>query len=272
MFRHSTCRMLGARVAVCFTFVVLWVGSVGAQGVALSGDQKASREELARRVAVLEQQRVDAGKAWKLDGAPALELSAIRNRLTNGDFRVGDRFVVTFLKDSVRSDTASVRDSLKVTVMSLPDISLAGVLRSELDQRMSAHVARYLRGMTVRTNVLTRIAVLGAVHSPGFYYASPDRPLSDLVMLAGGPDANANLKQLEVFRAGRVLLKAKASDRLVRTGATLAQVDIQSGDEVRVPVKRKLNWQSILQLLFVFSTLFFAVLQFLMWYYNRQSN
>jgi protein involved in polysaccharide export with SLBB domain len=135
---------------------------------------------------------------------------------------------------------------------------------------MSRHVARFLRNTTVRTNVLTRVAVLGAVRLPGFYYVSPDRPISDLLMVAGGPSAEANLNELEVLRSQRVLVNAKDSKRLIKEGRTLEQLDLQSGDEVRIPVKRKANWGTIIQLLFVATSLFFGFLQFLMWYYNRQ--
>lgn len=135
---------------------------------------------------------------------------------------------------------------------------------------MSAHVARFLRGVEVRTNVLTRVAVLGSVRNPGYYYASPDRPVSDLVMLAGGPNPDANLKQLEISRGGKVQVKAKDSDRLIKDGRTLEQVDVQSGDEIRIPVKRKLNWQLIIQAFLVISSLLFAFIGFLQWYYTRQ--
>ena len=50
----------------------------------------------------------------------------------------------------------------------------------------------------------------------------------------------------------------------------MEQVDIRSGDEIRVPLKKKLNWQTIIQVMFIFSSLFFAFIQFLQWYYNRQ--
>jgi hypothetical protein len=68
-----------------------------------------------------------------------------------------------------------------------------------------------------------------------------------------------------------VLLKPKDSKRAVKDGRTLEQLDIQSGDEVVISAKRgRPSFQSVIQLLFVFSSLFFAFLQFVQWYYNRQ--
>ena len=263
----------GARAAVRGVIITLSM-AVAAPGLAqdapLGGAQRATRAALAERVALLERQTSSGSLSGSARNRAISELATVRMRLQQGDFRVGDRFVITLREDSVRSDTASVRDSLMVSVANLPDVSLAGVLRSELDERMTAHVARYLRNVSVRTSVLTRVAILGAVRTPGFFWASPDRPISDLVMIAGGPVDQANLNELEVRRGSSKLLTAKASRRAVKEGRTLEQLDVQSGDEVTIPIKRKVNWQLVVQSMLVVSSLFFAGLQFLQWYYNRQ--
>jgi hypothetical protein len=231
--------------------------------------QRATRSQLQERLVQLD---AELGQA-KREQRARLQSQAtiIRARLESGDFQSGDRFVVTLRQDSVRIDTASVRDSLKVSLFSLPDFSVAGVLRSELDSLLRSHVSRYLRNANVRANVLTRISINGAVRTPGFYYSAPDRPLSDLLMLAGGPAPEARLNEVEVYRGAVKLLSAKDSRRVLKDGTTLEQLDIRAGDEVRIPAKAKrISFQSVLQIFFVFSTLFFAVLQFLQWYYTRQ--
>lgn len=262
----------GVRLLVPF-FVALLVAaqSISAQPTATAGPQRATRAELAAMAAAAEVNiRSGSLKGGKLTEEKA-RLAAIKERLEKGDFRVGDRFVVTLRHDAVRLDTASVRDSLMVSLFALPDFTVAGVLRSELDTKLNTHVSTYLRNATVRANVLTRISIFGAVGSPGFYYAAPDRPLSDVLTLAGGVTAEAKLSQVEVFRGKTRRLSAKESQKVLESGATLEQLDIQSGDEVRVPAKRKrIPFQAFVQLLFVISTLFFATLQFLQWYYNRQ--
>jgi hypothetical protein len=242
-----------------------------AQSAPAAGAQRATRLELATQASTLEKQLAAGSLAGDKQNRAKAELAAIQQRLTLGDFKVGDRFVLTFRQDSVRTDTASVRDSIKVSLLALPDLSLVGVLRSELDDRLSAHVSRYLKNASVRSNVLTRIAILGAVRSPGYYYAPPDRPISDLVMLASGPADRANLAELEISRGSTVILKSKDSKKAIKEGRTLEQLDVQSGDEIRIPLKRgRPSFQSVVQILFVFSSLFFAALQFLQWYYNRQ--
>lgn len=268
-----TCRIRAALRCAALTVLLAGVANTGtAQPTPVAGSQRATRAELASRVATLEQQlaagRLGGDARKRIDG----EIARLRTRLQQGDFRVGDRFVITIRQDTVRSDTASVRDSLLVAIQNLPDVSLAGVLRAELDDKLNAHVARYLRNATVRTSVLTRVAVMGTVASPGFYYVSPDRPVSDVIMLAGGPAEDAKLNEIEIHRGSETILKKKDAKRLVEEGRTLEQLDVQSGDEIRVPKKRRFNWQVITQIILVASTLFFAILQFVQWYANRQDN
>ncbi|MCE2901951.1 MAG: polysaccharide biosynthesis/export family protein [Gemmatimonas sp.] len=232
--------------------------------------QQATRADLAAQISALEQRLAGNSLRGKSADRARLELAALRDRLALGDFRVGDRFVITVRMDSIRADTASVRDSLKVSVLNLPDLTLAGTLRSELNERVNSHVARYVRNADVRTNVLTRIAVFGAVARPGFYYTAPDRPVSDIVMLAGGPAPEANLDQFELLRAKRTVVSVKDSRKAIKEGRTLEQLDVQSGDEFRITTKRRINWQFVIQIFFILSSLLFALVGFLQWYYDRQ--
>jgi len=270
--KKMTCR---TRAAICGAAVTL-LGAVPcavvqSQTLPVAGPQRATRSELTSLLAATEQ-KLSAGSLKDDARIRAMsEVSALKTRLTRGDFLVGDRFIVTVRRDSEKTDTVAVRDSLNVNFAGLPDISLGGALRSELDERLSTHVARYLRNTTVRTNVLTRVAVLGQVGRPGFYYADPARPVSDLVMLAGGPGPDANLKELEIRRGTGKLLTSKDSQRAIIEGRTLEQLDVQSGDEVTISVKKKINWQLVIQVFFIFSSLFFAVIQFLQWYYGRKA-
>lgn len=266
-----TFNLVVMRVLRLALFLCVLPLSLAGQSAPMAGAQRATRTELAARLQQLDGLVASAGKADQRSKLLA-EQTAIRARLENGDFKVGDRFVMTLRFDSVRVDTASVRDSLVVSILNLPDLRLQGVLRSELDERLNQHVARYIRNASVRSNVLTRVAVLGAVRAPGFYYASPDRPVSDIVMLAGGPAPEANLGRFELRRGTTTLVEGKKSRELLESGRTLEQLDVQSGDEFRIPVKRKVNWQLVIQLFFIASSLFFAVFQFLQWYYGREEN
>lgn len=275
MMPHDSLNMFSSRLATNAWrwAAILWFlpYHLVAQPMPLAGAQRATRVELATRVQALEG-LIASAKGTEQRANLHKEQSALRTRLEVGDFKVGDRFVMTVRFDSVRVDTASVRDSLVVSILNLPDFRLQGVLRSELDEKLNQHVARYIRNASVRSNVLTRIAILGAVSAPGFYYASPDRPVSDILMLAGGPTPEANLGRFQLRRGTATLIDGKRSKSLLESGRTLEQLDVQSGDEFRIPVKRRVNWQLVIQLFFILSTLLFAFLQFLQWYYGRQDN
>jgi len=254
-------------------------GLVGFAGIPrLAGAQAAApitmtstRFEITQRLQQIDQQLALAGTKGKQRDRLSDEATILRNRLQEGDFRVGERFMLTLIKDTIRTDSVTVRDSLLIGISNLPDMSLKGVLRSELTARVSAFVAEFLLNTGVRTQILTRVSLMGEVGRPGFYYLIPDRPVSEAVTVAGGPTSKADIKRLEVTRAGKVILSAKKSEQAVKEGKTLEQLNIQSGDEIRIPAIRKFNWQIITQLLLLASSLFFALVNFLRFYYSQQS-
>lgn len=257
-------------IALSLAATLLGPASLVSQKAPVETLFRASRTAIATRVATLEGEIAGPKLKGSARERATAELGDLRTRLTDGDFHVGDRFLFTLTIDSSRTDTVAVRDNFAVTVASLPDVSLKGVLRSELDGVLEAHILRYVKNARVRTVPLTSLSIIGAAGRPGFYWASPDRPLSELIMMAGGPAIDANLRELEIRRAGKVTLRAKDSRNALMRGYTIEQMDVRSGDEVRIPAKRKFNWTAIIQLLFVVSSLFFAGIQFLQWYYDRQ--
>ena len=233
--------------------------------------QRASRDDLKARAESI-QRDLSAGNLKNKDRARLqAEAAAVKLRLSEGDFHPGDRFLITLTQDgSARSDTASVRDSLLVSLVGLPDLSLQATLRSELNDKLTAHVARFLRNSSVRTIVFTRVAIFGGVSRPGYYVVPPDQPIGDLLMLAGGTTPDARLNELQVNRGSETLISVKDARKALKEGRTLEQLDVQSGDEIKIPVKRKYSAQTVIQLLLVASTILFGLVNFLSFYYSRQ--
>src|SRR5690606_2921512 len=109
------------------------------------------------------------------------DAASLRDRLTNGDFHPGDRIALLVSGDSTLTDTVTVRGGRVIQLSNLPDISLQGVLHSELDSYLTKQLSKYLRNPEVRAQSLIQVAVLGAVGKPGFYNLPTDVTLTDAI-------------------------------------------------------------------------------------------
>lgn len=264
-------RSVMSAALVVATAGVLHVMATGLSAQGGAGLQNASRAQLtARADSLASQLSSGALRDKKVRAQAEREVAELRLRLTEGDFRAGDRFFYSIVVDNVISDSASVRDDFHVSISTLPDVSVKGVLASELTSHLSSHVARYLKNATVRTSLLTRVSIVGVVLRPGVYYVAPNRTVGELVMLAGGPIQRTNMNEFEVVRGGAVVLSKKASKAALQAGRTIEQADIRSGDEIRIPATRnfRISWAQAVQILFVISSLTLAFLQFISFYYR----
>ena len=171
------------------------------------------------------------------------EITEISRRLTVGDFRPGDRFLVQDLvlarQGATQSgDTVIVREGTAGPVFSLNtwnDAPLRGVLRSELGTTVDRYERTYVRDPRVRVVPLTRLSITGGVPRPGYYVVDPDRQLTDAITLAGGPGASNQKKgRITVRRDNKQIYDTKAVQTAIRDGRTLDDLGIRSGDEVRV--------------------------------------
>jgi polysaccharide export outer membrane protein len=174
----------------------------------------------------------------------------LRARLREGDFRSGDHVVVTVPADSALSDTFVVRSGGParpvLQLPNLPEISLRGVLRSELQAHLVAHVGRFLKDTVVRTTVLIPIGVLGELTRPGYYRVPVDLPFSDVIMAAGGPTPGADLTRITVRRGSKELLARSAARAAMVSGLTLDELGLAPGDEVLVAGRRERRWPTVL--------------------------
>lgn len=176
------------------------------------------------------------------------EAFLLRNRLQHGDFQDGDRIIVQLLGSVPMSDTITVRAGKMLPLPRMDDLPLEGVLRSELNARLSSHLAKYLRDSTARATPLLRVAVLGQVGRPGFYYTPADVLLSDVLMLAGGPGGDANLNDMTIRRSGETIWNAQDTRTAVTDGLSLDRLHLRAGDEIYVPQNSHFNWSSLLQI------------------------
>lgn len=172
----------------------------------------------------------------------------IRSRLQEGDFRVGDRFLLVVEGDSILTDTFTVGVERKVYLPNIGDISLQGVLRSELDSHIGRELARFLAEPVIRARSLVRIAVLGSINEPGYYRVPIETPITDVIMLVGGPTDNANLKKAHLDRYGDRIWLGPELEIALREGKTLDEIKMLPGDEVIVPSRPTFSPAQILGL------------------------
>jgi len=160
----------------------------------------------------------------------------IRERLRSGDFRSGDRIALLIEgEEAGQWDTLTVEPDLTVDVATLGPISLEGVLRSELQAHLTTEVARFIQSPIVRAHALIRISILG-VTRPGFYTMAADLPLTEAVMLAGGPAPGSRPGEIRIERGRDVLWSVEDLFIPVADGRTLDQLGLQEGDRVLLPV------------------------------------
>jgi len=171
-----------------------------------------------------------------------MQAATIRGRLRDGDFDVGDRILLSVRGDSAIGDTVTVRAGRMIRLPDIPEISLQGVLRSELQDYLTTQLGRYIKQPDVQTTSLVRVAVMGSVNKPGFYQLPADLALADAIMIAGGPTTNADVDRTQLKRGEDVIYSSTLLGQEVAKGATLDQLNIRPGDQIVIGAQHKTNW------------------------------
>jgi protein involved in polysaccharide export with SLBB domain len=203
----------------------------------------APRSEYETRAELEEQARIAesehrTSEAWLL-----------RTRLEKGDFQEGDRIVLTMHTTAVAAtapETLVVRAGKTIQIPKLADLSLDGVLRSELNDRVVQYMAKYFRDPEAKTTPLLRIGILGTVGRQGYYYVSADLVMNDVLMRAGGPGGDADLEKITVRRGADVIWDGPGVRTALIDGMSLDRLHLRTGDEIVVPAKRNTPWLGIL--------------------------
>lgn len=190
------------------------------------------------------------------------EAFLLRTRLQNGDFQDGDRIVLVVPGTPTLNDTLTVRAGRLIHLPRMDDLSLQGVLRSELAKKVTDHLAEYLKDPTARVTPLVRVGVLGHVERPGYYYTAADVLLTDVIMRAGGPAPDADMNKVIVRRAGDVIWNAADTRTAVTDGLSLDRLHIRAGDEIEVNGQRQISWLTVAQIGVPILTLVLALVHF----------
>jgi protein involved in polysaccharide export with SLBB domain len=170
----------------------------------------------------------------------ALLAASIRQRLRDGDFQPGDRVILKIVSGLPHTDTLTVHSGRILELPGKISLPLSGVLRSELEDRVSTEVLKYIKAAQVTVTPLTRIGVLGEVSRPGYFALASDAPITDAIMAAGGPTGTADVERTIVRRGSQEYRSSGETRQAVSRGLTLDQFGLRAGDELVVGKKRDL--------------------------------
>jgi protein involved in polysaccharide export with SLBB domain len=214
------------RAVLAITMVFSLSSPAVAQGPVPVNRALATREDLRGALAA-------AGKA----GSPKLsarDRETIERRLQEGDFQPGDRLVLSVLEEKALSDTFTVRADQILVLPDMEPLSLRGVLRSELQDKLLAHISQYIRNPNVTAEALLRIGILGSVLRPGYYNLRADIPLGDVPSVAGGFAPDADLGKARILRDGKEYWPRDDVRRAMASGRSLDVMGLKGGDEFQV--------------------------------------
>jgi protein involved in polysaccharide export with SLBB domain len=198
-----------------------------------------SRSEL---VAAATQAEVGATKGDYTERArSAMLATSIRQRLRDGDVQVGDRVVVMIISDTVHRDTIVVRSGRFLELPGMIIVPVSGVLHSELQDRVSTEVLKYVKAQRIEVTPLMRVGVLGAVGRPGYFPFASDLTLSDAIMGAGGLTGTADVRRSIVRRGNQEYRSADETRKAISGGLTLDQFGLSAGDELVIGQQREFN-------------------------------
>lgn len=205
----------------------------------------ASRAQLQSELTALEQTAQHARSEDERDRARS-QSATIRRRLTEGDFRVGDRIALTVLGDTALTDTLVVQPGPRISLSGLTELSLQGVLRAELRDHIAKTLKKYVKDPEVHAVSLLRVGIAGDVARPGYYAVPFESLLSDVIMVAGGGTGTTDLHSITIRRGDETSWDEKGVQQAIAGGYTLDQMDLRVGDEITVGSKRERNWGLIL--------------------------
>lgn len=160
---------------------------------------------------------------------------AVRARLVEGDFRIGDRIEVRVGGEVPLMDTVTVLQDRRVLLRGIREVSLAGILRSELQLKLRADVIEVVRNATVGARPLMRDAVFGSVVRPGYLTVAGETTLDELLSLSGGLVPTAAVDRVTINRADTTLLSRQEDRLAIASARALDALELRDGDVLDVP-------------------------------------
>lgn len=161
--------------------------------------------------------------------------SRVRDEVT---LRPGDALQVGVWPDEELSGEFVVEETGRVYLPFLGPVQAAGISIDQLRTQLRDGYGEVMKNPVVTVTPLYRVGVHGAVRGPGVYSISPSHTLLDVIGMAGGFQERAKAEKVRIIRQRQQRVIELNAQRALETGLGLEALQLQSGDQVVVPLKK----------------------------------
>lgn len=170
--------------------------------------------------------------AWSLAPIPAVAQDATPPA-AEVELRPGDVLSVEIWREEDLSGEFVVDRDGFVTLPLLGRRSVSGTPWPDVYDALLESYRDELRNPSINLTPLRRVYVLGEVHRAGLYTVDPTVSVAGAVALAGGANAQGDLRNLRVVREGQTVVEDVSAE------SALSSLDVRSGDQIFVGRR---NW------------------------------
>lgn len=235
---------------MCFAALPSVVAAQGQSVYDVALRAMAGRRELTALADSLQREIAKSGVSDRRRRAMQQDLEHQRQRLVTGDLAPGDRLLLRVFNDAPRQDSTGTRPDTviissesTIRVAGLPAISMRGVLRSEVESHLVGQITAVIRNARVSAVPLVSVGILGAVTRPGYFFVPVTASVTEAIMTAGGPSADADPNGLVYQRGGREHWNRATMAAASQQQVSLSSLGAEDGDvlvvkKVSAPVDR----------------------------------
>ena len=195
---------------------------------------QATREQIQASLAEAEKIIASSGYSGRIKEAKRKEIALLRSRIEEGDLQPGDQVILVVQGESTLTGNFTVGPARTLALPGIPDISVKGLLRSEVPDFMTNELKKYLKNPTVTAQVTLRLSFLGGVGRPGYYQMPAQALIDSAIMAAGGPGNGIDPANTKIERGGKEILSKEGFRQALVDGRTLDQLNLRAGDEIVV--------------------------------------
>lgn len=214
---------------ICFASATLATRAVAQ--VAENRSAQTSRAQIVEALASAQQTLASPGYSGRIKGAKRQEIALLKSRLEDGDLQPGDQVSIQVPGEATLTGVFVVSPTRTISMPGLADLSLRGVLRSEMQDTITAYLKKYVKDPAVHVSTTIRISFLGGIGKPGFYQVASDMMVGEAIMAAGGPGGGVDPSETRIERAGAVIMPKESFREALVAGKTMDQLNLRAGDE-----------------------------------------